>query len=175
MLVALVFLPFSVAMFFAGWTNANFSDPSDVVFVALIGPLYLWFNYILLVKLIWPPEMEISANGIRVDNRALFAVGTYGWSDIDGPDEGKGASGVPLLEMTVKASGKKIRMPPSHFGATYPEMAEVISSARSGHLIDPQLWRADHPRDKLRQRLKDWGLPLLFGGGVGIALALFNH
>jgi hypothetical protein len=125
----------------------------------------------LIAKLIWPPELEVSLKGIHWSNYAMLQwPATYDWQDIEGPEQTSGAQGVPLLQIVVKATGRKLRLPPSHFGASYDEMAAVISAARGGNLISPDQWRSEHPRHAIRHWLLDWGLPL--GLAVVVALAL---
>lgn len=94
----------------------------------------------------------------------------YGWQDIEGPEQTSGAGGVPLLQLVVKATGRKLRLPPSHFGATYPEMESVISAAQAGRLISPQEWRSEHPQHRFRRWLSDWTVPLSLRAVAGFAL-----
>jgi len=140
----------------------------------LLG-LYLWFDYMLAAKIISPPELEISPAGIRWSNPAMLQWNTnYGWDEIDGPEKGSGGYGIPLLQFVVKASGRKLALPPSHFGATYDEMAALISAAREGSIISPERWLSDHPQHMFRHWLLDWGLPIAGGLLVGIGLIWFN-
>lgn len=171
---ALFLLPLTVGMGALVFVHADAHDRGGFL-MPILAALFLWLDFVVVVKLIWPPEIEISTSGIRLSNRALFVDGAYSWNEIDGPVQSSGSGGVPILDMKVIANDKKIRMPPSHFGATYEEMAEVISSARSGRLIAPLQWRTDHPQKKLYQWLKNWGLPLLVGGGIAIVLAVLKR
>ncbi|HEX5258447.1 MAG TPA: hypothetical protein VFW35_06670 [Sphingomicrobium sp.] len=172
-IAALLIVPFTFPIAWLGY-NGIFLHDSDVRgawLTPLLGGLYLWFDYMLLAKLIWPPELQVSLNGIRWSNYAMLQwPATYVWQDIEGPTQTNGAQGVPLLQIEVKATGRKLRLPPSHFGATYDEMAAVISAAHAGKLISPDEWRCEHPPHRLRHWLLDWGLPL--GLAVGVAFAL---
>jgi hypothetical protein len=142
--------------------------------IPLVG-LYLWFDYMLIAKLIWPPELQISLTGIRWSNYAMFQLpATYGWQDIEGPEQTSGAQGVPLLQIAVKATGRKLRLPPSHFGSTYDEMAAAISAARGGKLFSPEQWRSEHPAHSFQHWLLEWGLPLSLAVVVAIALGWFR-
>jgi hypothetical protein len=143
--------------------------------IPLVG-LYLWLDCMLVVKLIWPPEIEISLNGIRWANYALLQwPKSYGWQDIDGPEETSSPHGIPLLQIVVKASRRKLRLPPSHFGATYDEMAAVISGARAGKLISPDEWRSGRPQHRFRHWLLDYGLPIALAVVAATALGWFKH
>jgi hypothetical protein len=139
-----------------------------------LGALYIWFDYVLAAKLIWPAELEISPKGVRWSNRAMLQwPASYGWQEVDGPQQTSGAHGVPLLQFTVKATGSKLRLPPSHFGATYDEMAAVISAAKGGTLISPEQWRTEHPPHAFRHWLVEWGLPI--AGGAVLGWLLHGH
>ena len=139
--------------------------------LVVLAPIYLWFDFIIVAKLISPPRLSISLSGIRWANPALLEWNTdYDWQDINGPEQTSGGGGVPLLQVVVKATGRKLKLPPSHFGATYDEMAAVISAARSGKLIAPEQWRSEHPQHPLKHWLVEWGLPIV--GGLVIALTL---
>jgi hypothetical protein len=172
-IAAILLVPFSVFIAWLGYDGIFLGD-SDVreAWLAIpLGGLYLWFDYMLIAKLIWPPELQVSLNGIRWSNYAMFQwPAAYGWQDIDGPEETNGAQGVPLLQLVLKATRRKLRLPPSHFGATYEEMAAVISAARAGKVISPDQWRSEHPPHRLRHWLLDWGLPV--GLAVVVAFAL---
>jgi hypothetical protein len=139
-----------------------------------LSALYVWFDYMLAAKLIWPPELEISLRGIRWSNYAMQQRNvTCSWQEVDGPEQTAGARGVPLLQFIVKASGRKLQLPPSHFGATYDEMAAAISSARAGSLISPERWRSEHPQHPLKHWVVEWGLPIV--GGVVLGLLLHRR
>lgn len=88
------------------------------VLIAL-GPIYLSFDYIVLAKIVSPPEFTLCAEGITWANPALFEWSrTYSWSEINGPEKTVGSIGVPLLQIIVKGTGRRLRLPPSHFGST---------------------------------------------------------
>ncbi|HET8535215.1 MAG TPA: hypothetical protein VFL74_06665 [Sphingomicrobium sp.] len=141
-----------------------------------LGAFFIWFDYMVAAKLIRPPELEISLKGIRWENCALLQWDTnYGWQDIDGPEHASSGYGVPLLQIVVKASGRKLSLAPSHFGATYSEMAEIILAARSGKLLSPEEWRSEHPQHPFRRWLLNWGLPLSLAVVIAIALGWFKH
>ena len=145
-------------------------------FILPLGGLYVWIDYILVAKLIWPPELQISREGIRWANYALLQwPASYEWHDIEGPEQASSPHGVPLLQIIVKATGRKLKLPPSHFGATYDEMSAVISAARAGKLIPPNQWRSEHPQHGLRHWLLDWSLPILLGVVIAVALGWFKH
>lgn len=140
-----------------------------------LGGLYLWFDYMLLAKIIQPPELQISLEGIRWSNYAMLQWPViYDWQEIDGPEPTSGNYDVPLLQLTVRATGRKLKMPPSHFGATYDEMAAVLSAARAGKLISPDEWRTDHPLKRFRQWFLNWGFPILLGLALAVALDWFK-
>jgi hypothetical protein len=176
-IVALLLVPFTFLIAWPAYDGVFLGD-SEVRGAWLTIPLsglYLWFDYMLVAKLIWPPEIEVSLNGIRWSNYAMLQWPTsYAWQDIDGPEQTWGAHGVSLLQMVVKATGKKLRLPPSHFGATYDEMAAVISAARAGKLISPEQWRTEHPQHPLKHWLLDWGLPVSLAIVVVAALNWFK-
>jgi hypothetical protein len=139
-------------------------------FIIPLGGLYVWLDCMLVAKLIWPPELQISLEGIRWANYALLQwPASYGWHDIEGPEQASSPHGVPLLQIVVKATGRKLKLPPSHFGATYDEMAAAISAAQAGRLISPNEWRSEHPSHRLRRWLLDAGL--LIGLGLIAAIA----
>lgn len=152
--VAILFLVLAFSDFASG-------DGDQGLLMAGLDLFFLWLGYIFVANSIWPPELEISFRGVRLFKRGLFVSGSYAWEDLDGPVEVRGGYGVPLLQMIVRATGKKLRVPPSHFGATYEEMAAVIEGAQEGRLIDRARWRAEHPPHPLRDWLLDWGLPIL--------------
>jgi hypothetical protein len=142
--------------------------------IPLLG-LYIWFDYMLFAKLVWPPELQVSGQGIRWANYAMFQwPASYDWQDIDGPERINGASGVPLLQIVVKRTGRKLKLPPSHFGATYDEMEAAISAARTGKLFSPDAWRSEHPQQRFRHGLLGWGLPISLGVLVAIVLGWFK-
>jgi len=142
-------------------------------FSLALGPLYLWFDYIVIAKIVSPPEFALSYEGIRWANPALLQWNrSYGWSEIKGPEKVAGRNGVPLLEIIVTATGRKLRLPPSHFGSTYDEMAAAMAAARNGSSFSPDQWRSEHPQHPFKHWLQEWGLPLI--GGVALAL-LISH
>lgn len=145
------------------------------LFWLALGGLYLFLSYVFITKLIWPPQVEISPTGFRYTNRGLRSGRDYRWEEVEGPTETRGAYGVPLVEMAVKSSGQKLRFPPSHFGASYGEMAAVINDARAGGSTTPEEWREEHPRNRLKEWMLDWGIPIFLGGAAGIVLSWFKH
>lgn len=146
---------------------------SALLVVPLIG-LAGYLDFVFAVKLIWPPEIEISLDGIRWLNRAMPGSGRYAWNELDGPSEVRAGHGVSLLQMIVVATGRKLRYPPSHFGVTYDEMAAVIEAAQEGRLLDLQQWRRDHPGHPLLDWLLNWGLALALAAGF-IAYEVFRR
>lgn len=177
-IVGLLLIPFTVVIAWLAYDGIFLadSDVSGAWLMIPLGGLYLWFDYMLVAKLIWPPELEVSLSGIRWSNYAMLQwPATYGWSEIDGPERTSGAHGVPLLQIVIKATGRKLKLPPSHFDATYDEMAAVISGARAGKLISPEQWRREHPQQRFRHWLLDWGLPISLGVIIGIALLWLDH
>jgi len=140
-----------------------------------VGGLYLWFDYMLIAKLIWPPELQVSRRGILWSNYAMLQwPASHAWQDIEGPEQTSGAQGVPLLQLVVKPTGRKLKLPPSHFGATYAEMEAIISAARSGKLISRDEWRSEHPRHRFRDWVLDWGVTISLGIVLAIALVWFK-
>jgi len=175
-LFAPISIAFTVGMFALGYDGLISGDPEvrGAWLCLPLGALFLWFDWILFAKLLWPPEMEVSLTGIRWANRSMLEPDTsYGWQDIDGPEQSIGSKGVPLLELIVKTTGRWLRLPPSHFGATYEEMAAVIKAAKNGTLITPQQWRNEHPRHMLKDWVINWGLPI--AGGVLIVALVASH
>jgi hypothetical protein len=177
-LVALFLIPFTALI--AAWAYDGFvlrdPDVHDAWLTLPLGALYIWFDYVIVAKLVWPPELEISRTGIRWSNYAMLQwPANYGWQDIEGPEPTSGAHGVPLLQFVVKSTGRKLKLPPSHFGATYDEMAAVISAAKGGALVSPEQWRSEHPLHAFQHWLQEWGIPLSLALVVGIALAWFKH
>jgi hypothetical protein len=177
-LVALFIVPFTILAAWLAYDGIVLGD-KDVRGAWLtipLGALYVWFDYMLAAKLIWPPELGISQTGINWSNYAMMQwPATYGWQDVEGPEQTSGAHGVPLLQFVVKATGRKLKLAPSHFGATYGEMAAVISAAKGGTLISPEQWRSEHPPHVLRHWLLEWGLPLSLGVVVAFVLGWFQH
>jgi hypothetical protein len=175
---ALFLVPFTIIIAWLAYDGVFLGDTGvrEAWLTLPLGALYLWFDYMLVVKLIWPPELEILLSGILWSNYAMFQwPAGYVWQEIEGPELTSGAQGVPLLQFVVKATGRKLKLPPSHFGATYDEMAAVILAARGGKLISPGEWRSEHPPHAFRHWLLEWGLPLSTGAVVGIALGWFRH
>ena len=175
-LFAPIAIAFTVGMFALGYDGLIRGD-HEVRGAWLCFPLcalFLWFDWIIFAKLIWPPEMEVSLTGIRWSNRSMLEPDTrYDWQNIEGPEQGFGSKGVSLLEIVVKTTGRRLRLPPSHFGATYDEMAAVITAAKNGHMISPQQWRHEHPQHPLKDWLINWGLPI--AGGVLIAALVVSR
>jgi hypothetical protein len=170
---ALLVIPFTILVAWLAYEGVVLGDEEvrgAWLAIPLLG-LYLWFDYVVMAKLVRPPELEVSLNGIRWANYAMLQWPTYyAWQDIDGPQQAKSPQGVPLLQFVVKASGKKLKLPPSHFGATYDEMAAVITAARKGDLISPPQWRLQNPDKPMRRWLIDWGVPIAIGAAIAIAL-----
>jgi len=176
-IVALFLIP--VTALIAVWAYDGFvvhdPDVRDAWLTFPLGALYIWFDYMVVAKLAWPPELGISLTGIRWSNYAMLQwPANYGWQDIEGPEQTSSGGGVPLLQFVVEATGRKLRLPPSHFGATYHEMASVISAAQAGRLISPQEWRSEHPEPRFRRWLSDWAVPISLGVVAGIALGWFK-
>ena len=176
-LVALFLFP--VTALIAVWAYDGFvlrdPDVHDAWLSLLLGTLYIWFDYVIVAKLVRPPELEVSPTGIRWSNYAMLqSPANYRWQDIEGPEQTSGAHGVPLLQFVVKATGRKLKLPPSHFGATYDEMAAVISAAKGGTLLSPEQWRSEHPPHAFRHWLLEWGVPISLGVVVAIALGWFR-
>ena len=175
---ALFLIAFTILI---GWVAYNTiflgdTDGRDAWMALPLLALYVWLDYVIVAKLIWPPELEITLSGIRWSNYAMLQwPTTYEWQEIEGPEQTSGAHGVPLLQVIVKATGRKLKLPPSHFGATYDEMAAVMSEAKAGKLVSPEKWRSEHPPHAFRHWVLDWGLPLSLGVLVAIALGWFKR
>src|SRR5207248_11780626 len=106
-ITALFIIPMTLGIAALGYDGVVLGDPEvrGAWLLLALGPLYLWFDFILVAKLISPPELEISLNGIRWANSAMLQWSTnYSWQEIDGPEETAGAHGVPLLQIVVKAT-----------------------------------------------------------------------
>ena len=176
-LVALFLFPVTALIGVWAYDGFVLRDPDvhDAWLSLLLGALYIWFDYVIVAKLVRPPELEVSTTGIRWSNYAMLQwPANYEWQDIEGPEQTSGAHGVPLLQFVVKATGRKLKLPPSHFGATYDEMAAVISAAEGGTLLSPEQWRSEHPPHAFRHWLLEWGLPISLGVVVAIALGWFR-
>jgi hypothetical protein len=172
-IAALFIIPMTVGIAALGYDGIVLGDPEvrGARVLLALGPLYLWFDFMLVAKLISPPELEISLTGIRWANPAMLQWSTdYNWQEIDGPEETAGVHGVPLLQIVVKATGRKLELPPSHFGATCDEMAAVMSAARAGKLISIDQWRSQYPQHPLKHWFVEWGLPIVGGILLGTLL-----
>ena len=147
-IAALFVVPFTVLIALLAYDGIFLGD-TDVNGRWLTLPLaalYLWFDYMFVAKLIWPPELGVSLRGISWSNYAMLQwPANYAWQEVEGPELTSGAHGVALLQFVVKATGRNLKLPPSHVGATYEEMAAVISAARDGRLISPEQWRSQNP------------------------------
>ena len=177
-LVALFLIPFTALIAMWAYDGFVLRDPEvhDTWLTLPLGALYIWFDYMLVAKLVRPPELEISLKGIRWSNLAMLQWPAYfGWQEIEGPEQTSGAQGVPLLQFVVKATGRKLKLPPSHFGATYDEMAAIISAAKGGTLVSPEQWRSEHPPHAFRHWLLEWGFPLSLAVVIAIALGWFRR
>lgn len=177
-IVALFLIAFTVLI---GWFAYDVvlvgdAEVRDAWMALPLLALYLWFDYMVAAKLIWPPELQITRSGIRWSNYAMLQwPTTYEWQEIEGPEQVSGANGVPLLQVIIKSTGRKLKLPPSHFGATYDEMAGVMSAAKGGSLVSPEKWRSEHPQHALRHWLLNWGLPLSLAVIFAIALGWFKR
>lgn len=137
--------------------------------VPLVGVL-IWLCYADVGKMIWPPKLDLSLAGLRYAQRGRTE--TYNWAELDGPTETSGAGGVPLLQMIVKASGKRLLIPPSHFRSTYAEMAGIVGDAQAGRLTSVEGWRSQHGNPSHRELL----IRLLIGlGAVALGVWLAKH
>lgn len=172
---ALFLVPLTAGIAALAYDGVILGDPevrSAWLLIAL-GPLYLWFDYIVLAKIVAPPEFALASEGFSWANAAMLEWSkTYNWSEISGPERVAGVNGVPLLQLIVKATGRKLLLPPSHFGSTYDEMAAAMAAARNGVPFSTDQWRSEHPSHPFEHWLKEWGLPLV--GGVAMAL-LISH
>jgi hypothetical protein len=138
----LVFSALPIAMLVVDITEKEFSN---LVIALMLCGLFGWMDFAVIMKALYPPVVKISVDGFSCSNRALLQSGTtYRWTEIEGPTQTFGSGGVPLVQMVVNDTGKELRFPPSHFGATYDEMAAVISGARDGRIIDPLDYRQSH-------------------------------
>lgn len=150
-IVALFVLPFTVLIAWWAYDGVLRGDTNvreSWVLVPLCA-FYIWFDYVLVAKLVCPPELTISPTGIRWSNYAMLQwPANYEWTDLEGPDRTNDAHGGALLQFVVKATGRKLKLPPNHFGASYDEMAAVILAARNGQLISPEQWRTQHSPDQ---------------------------
>jgi hypothetical protein len=99
-----------------------------LMWIALEG-LLLWLLYVVITKAIWPPDLEVSATGLRYSLQGK--VRSYRWDELYGPDYMGGASGVPLLKLVVKSTGRLVLIPPTHFGMSYDRLAQIITRART--------------------------------------------
>lgn len=176
--MAVLFVPMTGLIAWLAYDGVFLGD-SEVRGAWLMIPttgFYVWLDYVLVTKLLWPPELAVTLSGIRWSNYAMLQwPATYAWQEIDGPEQSSGSGGVPLLQFVVKASGRKLKLPPSHFGSTYDEMAAVVSGARNGKLMSSDEYRAEHPPHRLRHWLLDTGLPIALGLVIAIALGWSKH
>ena len=172
---ALFLVPMTAGIAALAYDGVLLGDPAvrSAWLLIALGPLYLWFDYIVFAKIVSPPEFALSKEGITWANPALLEWSRrYSWSEINGPEKVAGSNGVPLLQIIVKATGRKLRLPPSHFGSTYDEMAAAMAAASNGASFLPEQWRSEHPPHPFKHWLQEWGLPLI--GGVALAL-LISH
>jgi hypothetical protein len=159
---AFLLIPTGVAIALLYWDFAD-RDTGQLFLAVLLLGLCSWMDIIVIMKALWPPEVRIGVHSFAYTNRGLLIRGTsHAWDELDGPTQVSGSGGVPLVQMIVKATNKKLRFPPSHFGANYDEMAAVITAAQKGQLVDPMTWRASHPRISI----PGWVAPLLLLVGL---------
>ncbi len=139
---AFLLIPTALAAALLYWDFAD-REMGQLFLAVLLFGLCGWMDFIVIMKSLWPPEVRIGTHSFAYTNRGLLVRGTsFAWNELDGPMQVAGSGGVPLVQMVVKATNKKLRFPPSHFGATYEEMAAVITSAQKGQIVDPTTWRA---------------------------------
>lgn len=154
---AFLLIPTGIAAALLYWDFAD-RDMVQLLPALLLFGLCGWMDFIVIMKSLWPPEVRIGTHSFAYTNRGLLVRGTsHAWNELEGPTQAAGSGGVPLVQMVVKATNKKLRFPPSHFGATYEEMAAVITAAQNGQTIDPAIWRVSHPRVSI----PGWVAPLL--------------
>lgn len=133
---------------------------------ALLG----FLAYRFAINVIWPPQLEISRDGLRW---AHFDTpdASYGWEAIDGPQLQKIGRSALFVRFVVKATGRELDLALNDIGgATYDEIAAVISSARVGKIISPEKWRIQNPGHSLRDWLLNYGLPV--AGALFIAILM---
>jgi len=147
--VALTLLGAAVA--YAG-IIAGDQDARHAWLVAPVAALCAFLAYRFGTNLIWPPELEISREGLRW---AHFDTpdASFGWEDIDGPRLKKVGRAAQFVCFVVKATGRELDLALNDIGgATYDEIAAIISAARGGRIISPEEWRVHNPR----HRIRDW-------------------
>jgi len=84
-----------------------------------------------------------------------------------------GKSDLLFVCFVVKSSGRQVDLPLTDIGgATYDEVAAVVSSARDGKIMLPEQWRAQNTRHRLRAWLLAWGLPI---AGATLVFLLEQH
>lgn len=164
----LVFVPLTVlcvALAFAGIVAGD----KDVRFAWLMVPLAALFgllSYGFVKNLIWLPRLEISREGLSWVNFDTSDA-SYSWEQIDGPQLKKVRlrNDIFFVCFIVKATGRELDLALNDIGgATYDEIAAVISSARKGTIISPEEWRVQNPQHRLRDGLVKWGL--IIAGGI---------
>ena len=113
---------------FSGDPSAANVIAQVLLWIAIEGML-LWLLCGVFTKAIWPADLEVSAIGIRYSLQGK--VLSYRWDELYGPDYMGGASGVPLLKLVVRSSGRLVLIPPAHFGMSYDQLAQIISRVRT--------------------------------------------
>jgi hypothetical protein len=139
---ASVFVPLTalcVALAFAGIVVGD----TDVRFPWLTVPLAALcglLSYLFVKNLIWPPRLEITGQGLSWANFGT-ADASYGWEEIDGPHlkNVRLRNDIFFVCFTVKSTGRELELPLNDIGgATFDELAAVISSARKGKMNSPE-------------------------------------
>jgi len=106
-LVLSFLLPFTVLMAALAYDGLVLGDKdvNGAWATPVIGALFIWFDYVAIMKLFRPPELEVTPTGIRWANYSMLEPSAwYGWDDIEGPEQSAGTSGIPLLQIVVKAT-----------------------------------------------------------------------
>jgi hypothetical protein len=133
---AVVFLSLTVLCVVLAFAGIVAGD-EDVRFAWLmvpLAPLLGWLAYKFVKNLIWPPKLEISREGVSWVNFDT-ADASYRWEEIDGPQLKKIVlrNEISFVTFIVKSTGREVDLLLNDIGgATYDEVAAVISSARQG-------------------------------------------
>lgn len=136
---AFVFVPLTVLCVAFAFAGIVIGD-TDVRFAWLMVPLSALLgllSYKFVKNLIWPPRLEISREGLSWVNFDA-ADASYGWEEIEGPQLKtiRLRNDIFFVTFIVKSTGCEVDLLLNDIGgATYDEVAAVISSARRGAII----------------------------------------
>ena len=96
--------------------------------------LCLWAVTVIIRRMIWPDQLEISETGIKISKYGKQE--SYLWSELGNPTSRIGRNGNPIgISVPILQCSKTVEVPARLYNQPFQTVLVALCQAKSGHLV----------------------------------------